>query len=244
MWVYEWHREEVKCRQGFLLLRAHILRKPNRLSEPPRSQIQQKQQKVIQPFCISQEFVSPFLPKRRIFADEVLCFDSKRNSIAYVADEAFALRRYRFRVVNETGLSYALPFIPKMSFSMRRFISRHSTLPQTRIFNGGSPKRIVLRTGRRIWMAVKPEDHPQSPKTVGTEELTEPPIFVPMDVLETAVVETNQDREQIVKYSGLRGNPLSCGVNSATEGYDLPSPVVAARNIVPFSIFRIDLSFD
>jgi len=35
-----------------------------------------------------------------------------------------------------------------------------------------------------------------------------------------------------VKYSGLKGNPLSCGVNSATESYELPSPAVAARNLV------------
>ena len=41
-----------------------------------------------------------------------------------------------------------------------------------------------------------------------------------------------ESEERSVKYSGLKGNPLSCGVNTATGNYELPSPAVAARNLV------------
>lgn len=35
-----------------------------------------------------------------------------------------------------------------------------------------------------------------------------------------------------VKYSELRGTPLSCGVESATTNFELPAPPAAARNLV------------
>lgn len=35
-----------------------------------------------------------------------------------------------------------------------------------------------------------------------------------------------------VKYSELRGTPLSCGVESATMNFELPAPSAAARNLV------------
>lgn len=48
------------------------------------------------------------------------------------------------------------------------------------------------------------------------------------DVLE----ETRKSQLNSVRYSGLRGNPLSCGVESATGNFELPAPPAAARNLV------------
>ena len=54
--------------------------------------------------------------------------------------------------------------------------------------------------------------------------------------------EKQQDTEErSVKYSGLKGNPLSCGVNTATGSYELPSPAVAARNLVTSLSFSTTL---
>eukprot|EP00210_Caulerpa_lentillifera_P002306 g2214.t1 len=44
--------------------------------------------------------------------------------------------------------------------------------------------------------------------------------------------ETSKSHMKSVRYSGLRGNPLSCGVESATGNFELPTPPAAARNLV------------
>ena len=80
------------------------------------------------------------------------------------------------------------------------------------------------------------------PKANGTEEPAKDDSPLRTLPEETSKLLTEgETEERPVKYSGLRGNPLSCGVNSATQSYKLSSPAVAARNLV-IPLTAMDLS--
>lgn len=96
-------------------------------------------------------------------------------------------------------------------------------------------KRVASRIGRVVRLSVGKDESSETPVT--TTDLTSQnrieTNFSDEGVLKQKLLEAPHGlHKKSVKYSGLKGNPLSCGVNSATESYELPSPAVAARNLV------------
>lgn len=116
---------------------------------------------------------------------------------------------------------------------------------QNRVVNRRVPKRVCRRSGNSVRAVVNKEESSEDDEAfhsllqsrkLSTSLKPEEMQKEMEQKIETETTDAGHGLDKrSVKYSGLKGNPLSCGVNSATESYELPSPSVAARNLVPFA---------
>jgi len=91
--------------------------------------------------------------------------------------------------------------------------------------------RIAAKRRRSLRRAVE-KDSDSNDKSLITAKEPQLQSPNPPPIIERSEEDKTVQTEESVKFSNLRASPLSCGVSSATDGYELPSPAVAARNIV------------